>query len=98
MTAILRIEHQVADFDHWRRAFDSDPEERQASGVRRYRIMRAGEDGRMALIDLEFEAPEPAREFLQRLRALWDRVDFVSDPQVRVAELVDERTLAAPPT
>jgi hypothetical protein len=29
-----------------------------------------------------------------RLRRLWDRVDFVAAPQARVAELVDERTLA----
>src|SRR5579863_10086471 len=39
MTAILRIEHPVVDFDRWREAFDSDPEGRESSGVRRYRVM-----------------------------------------------------------
>jgi hypothetical protein len=46
------------------------------------------------MIDLEFDSPEPAHRFLMRLRRLWDRVDFVAAPQARVAELVDERTLA----
>lgn len=94
MTAILRIEHPVADFDRWREAFDSDPEGRQASGVRRFRIMRGFEDSSLVLIDLEFDAPEDANHFLMRLRSLWARVDFVSEPQARVAELVDEQALA----
>jgi hypothetical protein len=84
----------VADFERWQRAFDSDPEGRESSGVRRYRVMRSGEDLILVMIDLEFDSPEPAHRFLMRLRRLWDRVDFVAAPQARVAELVDERTLA----
>ena len=93
MTAILRIEHPVGDFDRWRRAFDSDPEGRERSGVRRYRIMRSFEDPNFILIDLEFDAPAPAEAFLTRLRQLWSRVDMMRDPEARVVELVEERLL-----
>jgi hypothetical protein len=93
MTSILRIEHPVADFDRWRRAFDSDPAGRESGGVRRYRIMRGSEDQNLVMIDLEFDSPEPAQEFLARLRALWARVDFVADPQGRVVELVDDQAV-----
>jgi hypothetical protein len=44
VTAILRIEHPVADFERWRHAFDSDPVGRERGGVRRYRVMRARGD------------------------------------------------------
>lgn len=93
MTAILRIEHPVGDFDRWRQAFDSDPEGRERSGVRRYRIMRACEDPSYVLIDLEFDSPAPAEAFLTRLRQLWSRVDVMHDPQARVVNLVEERPL-----
>jgi hypothetical protein len=91
MTTILRIEHAVPDFDRWRRAFDSDPEGRQRSGVLRYRVMRACEDPNFALIDLEFAELAPAEAFLTRLRDLWNRVDVARDPQTRVVELIEER-------
>jgi hypothetical protein len=95
MTAILRVEHRVGDFERWREAFDSDPEDRQRSGVCSYRIMRGREDPNYVLIDLEFRAPEPAEAFLARLRRLWSRVDVLRDPQARVVELVEERSLIA---
>src|SRR5436305_5042738 len=94
MTAILRIEHPVGDFDRWRAAFDSDPEGRERSAVRGYRIMRACEDPSFVLIDLEFDARQPAEEFLARLRRLWRRVEVIRNPQARVVELVHEITLA----
>jgi hypothetical protein len=93
MTAILRVEHPVGDFERWREAFDSDPEDRQRSGVHSYRIMRSLEDPNYVLIDLEFKAPEPAEAFLARLRQLWSRVEVMRDPRARVVELVEERSL-----
>ena len=91
MTVILRIEHPVSDFDRWRRAFDSDPVGRERGGVRHYRIMRAGDDPSYALVDLEFDEPEAAEEFLAQLQQLWGRVDVISDPSARIVELVEER-------
>jgi len=34
---ILHVEHAISDFETWKRAFDSDPVQREQSGVRRYR-------------------------------------------------------------
>jgi hypothetical protein len=93
VTTILCIEHRVAGFDRWRQAFDSDPEERERSGVLRYRIMRACDDPNFVLIDLEFHERGPAETFLTRLRSLWNRVDVTHDPQARVVELIEERVL-----
>jgi hypothetical protein len=84
----------VADFDRWRSAFDSDPEGREASGVRRYRVMRACEDANVVLIDLEFDTSELAERFLTRLRRRWSRVDVVHDPHAQVVELVEEKALS----
>jgi hypothetical protein len=95
MTAILRIEHEVADFDRWQEAFDADPVGREQGGVLRYRIMRSCEHPNYALIDLEFDTARRAEEFLARLRRLWDRVDMVRDPTARTVELVEDRALLA---
>jgi hypothetical protein len=93
MTVLLRIEHPVADFDRWRRAFDSDPAGRERGGVQRYRVMRPSDDPRYALVDLEFKERETAERFLSQLRELWGRVDVISDPRARIVELVEERKL-----
>ena len=34
MTAVLRIQHSVPQYDGWKRAFDADPVERRGGGVR----------------------------------------------------------------
>ena len=33
---ILQIEHNISDFDVWKKAFDGDPINRKKSGVVRY--------------------------------------------------------------
>lgn len=96
MTAILRIEHPVADFDRWHEAFRSDPVGRERGGVQRYRIMRSGEDPNDVLIDLELDTPQLAEEFLEGLRRLWERVDVIRDPSARIVELVEQRSVTSP--
>lgn len=86
---ILRIEHPVPDFERWKQAFDSDPVDRQQSGVRRYRILRAADDPSHVMIDLEFDDADRAAAMLARLRELWSRVDVMHDPQARIAEVVE---------
>ena len=34
----FRIEHKIARYDGWKKAFDSDAINRKQSGVKRYRI------------------------------------------------------------
>ncbi|HYU40416.1 MAG TPA: hypothetical protein VEM59_11340 [Acidimicrobiia bacterium] len=57
---ILRIEHPVADFDAWKRAFDSDPLGREQAGVRRYSVLRPVGDPNYVLVDLEFDSSSEA--------------------------------------
>lgn len=71
---ILRIEHPVADFDGWKKAFDSDPVGRKESGVKSYRIMRPVDNPRYVMIDLLFDTVKEAETLLARLRTLWERV------------------------
>jgi hypothetical protein len=93
MSMIVRIEHPVEDFDRWHQAFSDDPVGRERGGVRRYRVMRAVEDPRYVLIDLEFDAREPAEAFAAALRELWSRVTVMHDPRARIVELVEERVV-----
>ena len=50
---ILRIEHQMRDFNSWKAAFDKDPIGRQQSGVRGHRILRPIDDPNYVMLDLD---------------------------------------------
>ena len=93
-SVILRIEHPVIDFDNWKRSFDADPLGREASGVVGYRVMRAADDGKYVLIDLEFGAAEDATAMLGSLEQLWGRVTgtLINDPKGRIVEVVERAT------
>ena len=88
---ILRIEHEVRDFDGWKKAFDSDPVGRQKSGVRCYRVLRAVDDPSYVMIDLEFDTTNQAEALLAALRAVWSRIEgkIVIDPRARIVEAVE---------
>ena len=88
---ILRIEHAVPDYEAWKSAFDGDPVSRKEGGVRRHQILRTIADPNYVMIDLEFDAPEPAEAFLSDLRALWSRVEgtIMTSPQARIVEAVE---------
>jgi len=90
---VLRIEHPVADFDAWKRAFDSDPVGREKSGVRRYRILRPVDDPNYAMIDLEFETGSQAEALLAAMRVVWGSVQgrIMTSPRARIVEAVEVR-------
>jgi hypothetical protein len=90
---ILRIEHKVPDFDGWRKAFDSDPLHRQASGVRRYRIIRPVDDAHFVSVELEFTYQAEAEAMLTALKKLWGEVEgkVMINPHVRIFNLVESR-------
>jgi hypothetical protein len=66
---MLRIEHSVPNFEGWKQAFDSDPVDRQKSGVRRYQILRPIDDPNFVMIDLEFDTVPQAEVLLAAMRA-----------------------------
>ena len=88
---VLRIEYPVPDYDAWKASFDADVLGREQSGVRRYRILRATDDPRYVMIDLEFDVPSEAESYRAALRDLYSRVMLVHDPQTRIVEVVESR-------
>jgi hypothetical protein len=86
---VLRIEHEVGDYDRWKQAFEADPIGRKASGVLRYTILRGDEDPNYVMIDLEFADAGQAHTMHKSLQELWGRVDVMKNPHARVVELVE---------
>ena len=86
---VLRIEHDVPDFDAWKNVFDSDPLGREKSGVSGHRVLRASGDQDRVFIDLEFTDVGDADAFLAKLRELWKRVDVMENPSARIVEVVE---------
>lgn len=90
---LLRIDHQTADYDRWKSAFDSDPVGRRDGGVRAHRIMRWRDNPNHVAIDLEFDSAEEAESFHDRLKELWQRVEaegMITGPRALVVELVED--------
>ena len=90
---ILQIEHPIADFERWKRAFDSNPVGREHSGVRRYQILRPVDDTKYAIIALEFDTAGQAEALLAAMRTVWIRVDgpIVMSPKARIVEVVEAK-------
>jgi hypothetical protein len=94
MSIILRIEHTVSNFDSWKTAFDSDPVDRQKSGVRRYRILRPTDDPNYVMIDLEFDGLKQAEDFRSALRNLWGSTEaqkVMQNPKLRIVEQMETK-------
>lgn len=90
---ILRIQHSVANFEGWKRAFDKDPIDRKKSGVRRYRIHRSVADPDFVMIDLEFDSAAEAEAILEKLRLLWAGPGgaVMRNPEAWILETVESR-------
>ena len=90
---ILQIEHQVADFDSWKRnAFDADPIGRAKSGVLRHRIAQSTSDPNYVLIELEFATMPEAEAMHTALRKLWQNpLAQIGSPTARIIEIVEAK-------
>lgn len=89
--ATLHIEHPISDFETWSSAFNRFEEARRSAGVRSHRVLRPVDDPNYVVIDLDFDAPEQARSFLQFLQGtVWaDRENspaLAGDPQAMILE------------
>jgi len=92
---ILRIQHSVPSFEAWKHAFDSDPLDRKASGVRRYHVHRSIADPSFLTIDLEFDSVAQAEGLLEKLRSLWSGpgAAVMRNPAAWVLETLESRSL-----
>ena len=92
---ILRIQHSVPNFEGWKRAFDSDPVDRKASGVRWYHVYRSIADPDFVMIDLEFDTLAEAERLLEKLRHLWAGAGaaVMRNPAAWIVETVESRSV-----
>ena len=92
---ILQLEHAIKDFEVWKRAFDSDPVQREASGVRRYKVYRPVDDAHFIAVDLEFDSTAEAESFQSALTDLWRSARAApalgGTPRTRIVESVESR-------
>jgi hypothetical protein len=88
---VLEIEHAVADFDSWKRAFENDPVGRKQGGVLRYQVLRTIDNPNYVKVDLEFDSQAKAQAFGAALRELWRRVEgsVIEVPRARLFEVVE---------
>ena len=91
--ATLHIEHQITDFDTWKAAFDRFATQREKAGVREHRILRPVDDIHYVVVDLDFQTPAAAQEFLEFLRTtVWTSTQsapaLAGTPQTKILELV----------
>jgi hypothetical protein len=88
---ILHIEHQVGDFEAWKRdGFDADPIGRAKAGVRTHRISRDADDPNYVLVELEFRTLPEAEAMRAALRNLWrNPLVQIASPMARIFETVE---------
>jgi hypothetical protein len=93
MVSMIVIQHPVADFQAWKKAFDSDPVGRAKNGVTRHAIYRSADDRNQVVVHLEFASLEQAQKFLPVLSEMWrrvgDRIGFGGAEGVQ-AQILDE--------
>jgi hypothetical protein len=92
---ILQIEHEVFNFEGWKKAFESDPINRKKAGVRHYNIFQLTDNSNFVLINLEFDNLSEAESTLASLKILWKNVDgkIMINPQVRILKLVESKDI-----
>lgn len=88
---LLQIEHKVADFDAWKKAFDNDPIGRKKSNVKKHRIYRSVSDPNFVIIDLEFDTVEEANTSLAALHIIWGKVEgkLIMGPRASILEVIE---------
>ena len=88
---VINFWHTVPDYAAWKKVFDSDPLGREASGVRRYTLIRPVDDERMVIGELEFDTRAEADAFALRLREVWQGLgrDVIANAGLRISEILE---------
>jgi hypothetical protein len=96
LVPVVQLEHPVRDFQTWKAAFDRDPVDRKASGVRAYQIYRPSDDLNYVAVDLEFDSLGEAESFKLALQELWRSPQAApalgGTPRVRIVDMVERKS------
>lgn len=92
---ILQIEHEVPNYDGWKKAFDSDPINRKQSGVKSYRIYRPIANANLVIVELDFENIDQLNTTLQALQNLWNKVQgtVIAKAKTKILEIVESKEI-----
>jgi hypothetical protein len=89
---MLRVEHEVSDFDAWKKRFDGDLSRRKEAGVRRHRVVRPLDNPKHVIVDMELDTEKEAEALLASLRGLWGQLEgVVKDPHERIVKEVETK-------
>jgi hypothetical protein len=87
--ASMFVHFEVDDYDAWKGRFDSDPAGRKQA-AKRHQIFRGVDDPRQVFIATEFETPDDAAAFRERLLATGALDDMTVKTPPTVVEVVDQ--------
>jgi hypothetical protein len=74
--ATLLIQHEIADFETWRTAFDRLADLRREAGVRQQRVRRPVGEDFYVVIELDFDDAAKAEAFLKLLHeVVWSSAE-----------------------
>ena len=92
---ILQIEHEVFNFEAWKKAFDNDPIDRKKARVRRCHIFQRADNSNFVVIDLEFDNLSEAESTLASLKILWGTITgkIMMNPHTRVLKLIESKDI-----
>ena len=90
---ILQIEHEVFNYEGWKKAFENDPIDRKKAGVRHYKIFQRTDNPNFVVIDLEFDHLNEAENTFAALKNLWGNISgkIMINPQIRILKLVESK-------
>lgn len=94
----LRIEHKIAGYDGWKKAFDSDPLNRKQSGVKRYRIYQPTDDTNFVIIELDFDSLEQAQTAKTALQNIFPKIEgsLIFGAQLKIMNVIESKELQMP--
>jgi hypothetical protein len=92
---VVQLEHPIRDFATWKAAFDADPIQREASGVRSYRIYRPVDDPNYVAVDLVLDTQAHAEAFKNALEVLWRSPQaapaLAGVPRARIVDVAESK-------
>lgn len=80
----LFVRHPVADFSHWKKAYDDFDEERSTMGVKDHAVYQSVDNPGDVTVWHDFESMEAAQTFMgsARLKEIMEGAGVAGEPQV----------------
>ena len=61
---VTLVRHQVADFDAWKKEYDTAAPLQHANGVRAHKMLRSADDPNDVIVSHTFDSSEAAHDFM----------------------------------